>query len=185
MLACSAGVTGPACCPAGHHCQRRAPVAAWAIRRGRGYGRANLVHSASAASLTSQRSGQRVQRACPLPRVWAGARPRQKSFPLTTWFSENHPSNGKLFARRGCPEGCYPLARAWAGVRPRKSGGRCRVANPAGSRAEPGRRRPRGQPPAGKVECRTADGVRVAAPWLNCHGLRPAHTWGLASRSVV
>ena len=44
------------------------------------------------------------------------------------------------------PEGDDPLARAWAGVRPRKNGGGCRVANPAGSRAEPGRRRP--GPPA-------------------------------------
>ena len=29
------------------------------------------------------------------------------------------------------------MARVWAGARPRKKDGRCRVANPAGSRAEP------------------------------------------------
>ena len=66
-------------------------------------------------------------------------------------------SEPELLTERGSSEGDDPLARVWAGVRPRKNGGGCRAASPAGSRAEPGRRRPRGQPPAGKVECRTAD----------------------------
>ncbi len=92
----------------------RGPVAAWGIRPGRGFGRANFVHGASGESLNSQRSGERS------PEV-------------------------------------NPLARVWAGVRPSKNGGGCRAASPAGSRAEPGRRRPRGQPPAGKVECRSTD----------------------------
>ncbi len=77
----------------------RSEVRRGAIRLGRGCWRANLVHSASEASLITLCAG-RVQRAC-------------------------------------------PLARAWAGVRPRKKRGGCRVANPAGSRAEPGRRRVR------------------------------------------
>jgi hypothetical protein len=38
-------------------------------------------------------------------------------------------------AERRDSRGRNPLARGWAGVRPRKNGGRCRVANPAGSRA--------------------------------------------------
>ena len=126
-------------------------------------------------------AGQRCQRRAG-GYMGNSVRPGMRASELRTLRERSEP---ELLTERGSPEGDDPLARVWAGVRPRKNGGGCRAASPAGSRAEPGRRRPRGQPPAGKVECRTADGVRVAAPWLKCHGLRPAQTWGLALGSVV
>ena len=83
------------------------PVAAWAIRAGRGYWRANFVHSGSA--------------------------------------SEPNPSfHGES------PEGDDPLARVWAGARPSVSSGEPRARSARNFS-------PRGQPPAGNVECRATD----------------------------
>ena len=58
------------------------------------------------ASLTSQRSGQRVQRACPLLRAWAGARPRSEEFSI-----------GRLVFRK--PPAQWKTFRLWASRRPR------------------------------------------------------------------
>ena len=111
------------------------------------------------ASLTSQRSGRRVQRACPLPRAWAGARPRSEEFSTGHLVFRKPPAQWKTFHETRVSRGLLPFG---AGVWGRRE-------SPAGP----------GRSPANWVE---SGELRVEA---RGQGRRPGQSRRGASGSVV
>ena len=97
------------------------------------------------ASASGEAEVQRV--ANPLARVWAGARPKKHgggSRAARSWRVEGRAPSGE---REGVQR-INPLARVWAGVRPSGAGKES---------ARSAKKFGQGQPPAGRLRCRTAD----------------------------